>query len=53
MGVAFGVATLIVVMSVMNGFSDAITHRFLQHNDAITLVPSDGHWRNPQPIYAF
>ncbi len=39
LGMAFGVATLITVMSVMNGFGDAMVHRFLKHTPAMTVQP--------------
>lgn len=43
LGISLGVATLIIVMSVMNGFRQELTQRTLQFNSHISVVPR-GHF---------
>ena len=39
LGIMLGVAILIIVMSVMNGFREELTHRILGFNSHITIKP--------------
>jgi lipoprotein-releasing system permease protein len=39
LGISLGVATLIIVMSVMNGFRHELTHKTLQFNSHLSVIP--------------
>lgn len=45
-GIALGVATLIIVMSVMNGFREDFTERILGINSHISIYPTDRELEN-------
>ncbi|HUY68095.1 MAG TPA: lipoprotein-releasing ABC transporter permease subunit [Alphaproteobacteria bacterium] len=49
-GIAIGVATLIVVMSVMNGFRHDLFQRILGLNGHINVYAMDGNLVNYQPV---
>jgi lipoprotein-releasing system permease protein len=46
LGIALGVATLIVVMAVMNGFREELVNRILGTNGHFTVLSYDGSIRN-------
>ena len=41
LGICLGVATLIIVMSVMNGFRHELSHKTLQFNSHLTVMPQE------------
>ena len=41
LGIMLGVAILIIVMSVMNGFREELTHKILGFNSHISIKPYD------------
>ena len=49
-GIALGVATLIVVMAVMNGFRDELMDRILGLNGHIAVVGYDGELNGYEPL---
>ena len=49
-GIMIGVATLIIVMSVMNGFRFELVNRILGINAHLTIYSKDGHIKNYQEI---
>jgi len=49
-GIALGVATLIVVMAVMNGFREELLDRILGLNGHISVVGYDGELRGYEPL---
>jgi len=51
-GIALGVATLIVVMSVMNGFRQDLFHRILGLNGHMNLYATEGTLHDYEPIEA-
>ena len=50
LGIMLGVATLIVVMSVMNGFRTELTSKILAINGHITVQPIDGPLRDYREV---
>ncbi|TVQ56722.1 MAG: lipoprotein-releasing ABC transporter permease subunit [Rhodobacteraceae bacterium] len=51
-GIMLGVATLIVVMSVMNGFRDTLVSRILGANAHVMVLPVAGGFQDPDGIAA-
>jgi lipoprotein-releasing system permease protein len=45
LGVALGVAALIVVLSVMNGFETELRQRLTSLTGHVTVYPADADWR--------
>ncbi len=46
LGIALGVATLIVVMSVMNGFRQELTQKVLDFNSHLSIFDGEGDFQN-------
>lgn len=51
-GIALGVATLIVVMSVMNGFRSQLVERILGVNPHVAVFPAEGQFENAPELAA-
>ena len=52
-GIALGVATLIVVMSVMNGFRDQLVERILGVNPHVAVFPGGQTFDDPEGLLAW
>jgi lipoprotein-releasing system permease protein len=51
-GIMLGVATLIIVMSVMNGFRAELVKRILGVNAHVTAIPTGPGWGDPSDVAA-
>jgi lipoprotein-releasing system permease protein len=49
-GITVGVAALIVVLSIFNGFQNMTKKQFLGFDPHIRIVPKEGNWFDPNEL---